>query len=68
MRGDCTDKRSCETCFYFDKCASDNPCWAYTPLYEDEEEELEEIIEKRRGKFRNEFFAYVSEYDDDLFW
>lgn len=54
--------KSCEQCFYFDQCMSDDICKYYAPTdNEHSDSEIENVIECGRAEFRKEWFIYIYE-------
>ena len=57
-------KKHCSNCYYGDKCDCSEVCKDYTPV--DEliiDEEVDEIIEANRTRFRAEWFKYIENYE-----
>jgi hypothetical protein len=50
---------ACDKCLWREQCLSDEVCEHYTPV--DEDEYIDEMIEKGRYEFRKEWFAYISQ-------
>lgn len=50
---------ACDKCIWREQCLSDEACEHYTP--DDEEERIDEMIEKNRQDFYKEWFAYIDQ-------
>lgn len=60
-------QKDCERCQWHGQCDRDVRCEYYTPEIPDlPEEDLEELIETRKIKFRAEFFEYAEELEIDF--
>lgn len=54
-------QRECGNCYWSGQCDSDVRCEFYTPDVQDlSEDDLGELIESRRAKFRAEWDEYLS--------
>lgn len=51
-------------CPYFDNCGLDETYKDYTPLGDDVE--IDDIIESRRIEFREEWFRYIEENEEQF--
>lgn len=57
--------KKCSNCYYFDLCGSGSVCDYYYPIGEDAENEaIDELIEKKRYEFYDEWNEYIS--DDEF--
>lgn len=64
-----TKHLTCSGCCFYDQCASDKVCSHYAPLNDEySDAEINWIIESEREDYRKDFWKYMSEYNDDLFW
>ena len=52
----------CERCLWADQCVTEEPCAHFTPL---EEELIDDVIEWNRYRFREEWFRFMKELDED---
>lgn len=55
---------ACNKCLWREQCVSDEVCEYYTP-FEDGEEELDELIERRRYEFHKEWNEYITKVYED---
>ena len=60
------DFRTCEDCYYNDKCGADDyVCDAFMPLtFVAEQDFIDEMIENERYSFREEWFEYIENNND----
>lgn len=54
--------KQCSNCYFGNKCRSLYICEDYSPINPDED--TEEIIERGRTEFMEEWFQYIDEYSD----
>ena len=50
---------ACDKCLWCEQCLLDEVCEYYTPV--DEDEDIDEVIERGRYSFRDEWFTYISQ-------
>ena len=50
---------ACDKCMWREQCLSDEVCDHFTPMEEDES--VDEMIERGRQEFYKEWFAYINE-------
>lgn len=55
------DKKDCRVCYYSDFCASDEVCDNYAPVGEISDDVAEDLIERGRIEFREDFFRYIED-------
>lgn len=57
--------KTCEQCYYSDKCASAEICEYYTPLGDDYDDcDIDDSTEARRTEFRDEWFRYIESFNN----
>lgn len=56
---------ACDKCLWCEQCLSDEVCEHYAPV--DEDEYIDEMIEKGRYEFRKEWFAYINQDEQFIF-
>lgn len=57
--------KQCNNCYYHDVCDGSELCDDYYPIGEEAEEaDIEELIEKRREEFQEEWNEYISEFNN----
>lgn len=52
----------CSNCMWREQCMSEEVCEQYTPV--DEDECVDQIIERGRFEFRKEWFTYIGQDDE----
>lgn len=58
-------KKPCESCFWFEQCASGKRCSFYTPVDDEAEDEyIEEQNQKNYRLFIDEWRSYVTGFYD----
>jgi len=58
---------TCKSCIFMEVCdANMNKCDNY--YSEDDNEYMNDVIENGRKEYYDEWFSYVKEYDDDIFF
>lgn len=54
--------KKCSNCYYFDSCGCESACEDYYPVEDDAENEaIDELIEKNRYEFHDDWNKYISE-------
>lgn len=62
-------RRQCSNCLFSETCGSGSICEHYAPLVDDiYDKELDNIIEKGRSEYYDEWRIYLSDFNDDLFF
>ncbi len=56
--------RSCQYCLFVEQCSATRPCQYYSPA---EPEDDDELIERGRKQFAEEWRAYMAESQDSDF-
>lgn len=54
--------KNCESCVFYDKCASYMVCHDYCSILETDD--MDELIEAGREEYRNAWFEYIDEDND----
>lgn len=57
---------SCETCIFFSGCCETETCDDYYAASEEFEDKCcQDVIDRRRQEFLEDWFTYLAEYNDD---
>ena len=58
----------CSSCYWREQCVYEGGCDDYTPIDEYDDAYTDKFIEREREGFREEWYKYIKESYDELFF